>query len=385
MDFDLTKEQKMIRDEVRNFARKEIAPRAEEMERTGEYPYDIIEKMAELGLMGIPYPEKYGGMGGDWVSLHLTIEELSRADVTIGAILDVTASVVAQELYVFGTEEQKQKWLAPIVTGTKIGAFGLTEPDAGSDAASLRTTASLEGDEWILNGTKQFITNIGLDNASLVIVAARVERNGRDDSISTFVVPKDAPGFKLGKRYRKMAWHASATHEVILSDCRIPRENLLGDPNRGFAQHLAVLETGRISLAAMAVGVAQACMDEALKHAQGRHQFGQPIFNFQAVQFKLADMAVAIELARNQYLKAAWLKDKGRKHSFEASVAKLYASEIAEKIASDAFQIHGGYGFMEEYPVSRYYKCVKILQIVEGTSEVLRMVIGRMLARGAAR
>ncbi|UCH20646.1 MAG: acyl-CoA dehydrogenase family protein [Deltaproteobacteria bacterium] len=385
MDFDLTKEQKMIRDEVRNFARKEIAPRAEEMERTGEYPYDIIEKMAELGLMGIPYPEKYGGMGGDWVSLHLTIEELSRADVTIGAILDVTASVVAQELYVFGTEEQKQRWLVPIVTGEKIGAFGLTEPDAGSDAASLRTTASLEGDEWILNGTKQFITNIGLDNASLVIVAARVERNGTDDIISTFIVPKDAPGFKLGKRYRKMAWHASATHEVLLSDCRIPRDNLLGDPNRGFAQHLAVLETGRISLAAMAVGVAQACMDEALKHAQGRYQFGQPIFNFQAVQFKLADMAVAIELARNQYLKAAGLKDKGRKHSFEASVAKLYASEIAEKIASDAFQIHGGYGFMEEYPVSRYYKSVKILQVVEGTSEVLRMVIGRMLARGAAR
>lgn len=385
MDFDLTREQRMIRNEVRNFARKEIAPRAEEMERTGEYPYDIIEKMADLGLMGIPYPEEYGGMGGDWVSLHLAIEELSRADVTIGAILDVTASVVAQELYVFGTEEQKQRWLMPLVTGEKIGAFGLTEPDAGSDAASIRTTASLEGDEWILNGTKQFITNIGLDNASLVIVAARVEKDGPDEIISTFVVPRDAPGFKLGKRYRKMAWHASATHEVILSDCRIPRENLLGDPNRGFAQHLAVLETGRISLAAMAVGVAQACMDEALKYAQGRHQFGQPIFNFQAVQFKLADMAVAIELARNQYLKAAWLKDRGRKHSFEASVAKLYASEIAEKIASDAFQIHGGYGFMEEYPVSRYYKSVKILQIVEGTSEVLRMVIGRMLARGASK
>ncbi len=385
MDFDLTKEQKMIRDEVRNFARKEIAPRAEEMERAGEYPYDIIEKMADLGLMGIPYPEKYGGMGGDWVSLHLVIEELSRADVTIGAILDVTASVVAQELYVFGTEEQKKKWLVPIVTGEKIGAFGLTEPDAGSDAASLRTTAVLEKDAWVLNGTKQFITNIGLDKASLVIVAARVETNNADDIISTFIVPKEAPGFKLGKRYRKMSWHASATHEVILSDCRIPRENLLGDPNRGFAQHLAVLETGRISLAAMAVGVAQACMDEALRHAQGRQQFGRPIFNFQSIQFKLADMAVAIELARNQYLKAAWLKDKGRKHSFEASVAKLFASEMAERAASDAFQIHGGYGFMEEYPVSRYYKSVKILQIVEGTSEVLRMVIGRMLARGAVR
>jgi len=385
MDFDLTKEQRMIRDEVRHFARKEIAPRAEEMERTGEYPYDIIEKMAELGLMGIPFPEEYGGMGGDWVSLHLCIEELSRADGTIGALMDVTTSVVAQELYVFGTEAQKQKWLVPIASGEKIGAFGLTEPDSGSDAGSLSTTATLEGDEWVLNGTKQFITNIGLDNASLVIVAARLEHDKSDDAISTFIVPKTAPGFKLGKRYRKMAWHASATHEVILSDCRIPKENLLGDPNRGFAQHLAVLETGRISLAAMAVGVAQACLTESLRHAQGRQQFGQPIYNFQSVQFKLADMAVAIELARNQYLKAAWLKDKGRTHSFEASVAKLYASEMVEKVASDALQIHGGYGFMEEYPVSRYYKGIKILQIVEGTSEVQRMLIGRIIARGAGR
>ena len=382
MDFDLTKEQRMIRDEVRNFARKEIAPRAEEMERTGEYPYDIIKKMADLGLMGIPFPEEYGGMGGDWVSLQLCIEELSRADVTIGALMDVTTSVVAQELYVFGTEAQKQKWLVPIARGEKIGAFGLTEPDSGSDAASLSTTATLEGSQWVLNGTKQFITNIGLDNASLVIVAARLENDQSDESIATFIVPKTAPGFKLGKRYPKISWHASATHEVILSDCRIPKENLLGDPDRGFAQHLAVLETGRISLAAMAVGVAQACLTESLRYAQDRQQFNQPIYNFQSVQFKLADMAVAIELARNQYLKAAWLVDQKRNYSFEASVAKLYASEMAEKVASDAFQIHGGYGFMEEYPVSRYYKGVKILQIVEGTSEVQRMVIGRIIARG---
>jgi alkylation response protein AidB-like acyl-CoA dehydrogenase len=341
--------------------------------------------MAELGIMGIPFPEKYGGMGGDWVSLHLAIEELSRADVTVGALLDVTSSVVAQELYVFGTEDQKQKWLVPIAAGEKIGAFGLTEPEAGSDAASLTTTAVLAGNNWVLNGTKQFITNIGLDNASLVIVAARVEGTDTGGTISTFIVPKDAPGFKLGKKYRKMGWQASATHEVVLSDCQIPRDNLLGDPSRGFAQHLAVLETGRISLAAMAVGMAQACLNEALRHAQGRRQFGRPIFDFQSVQFKLADMAVAIELARNQYIKAAWLKDKGRKHSFEASVAKLYASEMVEKVASDAFQIHGGYGFMEEYPVSRYYKGMKILQIVEGTSEVLRILIGRMLARGAGK
>lgn len=383
MDFSLTKEQKMIRDEVRNFARKEIAPRAEEMERTGEYPYDLIDKMADLGLMGIPFPEEYGGMDGDWVSTHLAIEEISRADITLGALLDVTTSIVAQELFVFGTEEQKKKWLIPIAEGKEIGAFGLTEPDSGSDAGALSTTAVLKGDEWVLNGTKQFITNIGLDNASVVLVAARVKEEEQKDVISTFIVPKDAPGFKLGEKYRKITWHASATHEVILSDCRIPKGNLLGDPNRGFAQHLAVLETGRISIAAVAVGVAQACLDEALRHAQGRQQFGQPIFNFQAVQFKLSDMAVSIELARNQYLKAAWLKDQGKKHSFEATVAKLYATEMVEKVASDAVQIHGGYGYMEEYPVSRYFQGAKLLQIVEGTSEIQRLIIGRMLAKGS--
>jgi len=234
--------------------------------------------------------------------------------------------------------------------------------------------------EWVLNGTKQFITNIGLNNASLVIVAARVSTGENSDTISTFIVPKDAPGFKLGDRYAKMAWNHSATHEVILSDCRVPEENLLGDPKRGFAQHLAVLETGRISVAAMAVGIAQACMDEALKYAKGRQQFGRAIFDFQAIQFKLADMAVSIELARNQYLKAAWLKDQGLPHSFEASVAKLFASEMAEKVASDAVSIHGGYGLMEEYPISRFFKGVKIPQIVEGTSEVQRLLIGRILS-----
>lgn len=384
MDFSLTDEHKMIRDMSRDFASEVIAPRAEEMERTGEYPYDIIVQMAELGIMGIPFPEQYGGSGGDWVGMHICIEEISRGDLTLGALLDVTTSVVGQELCVFGTEEQKQEWLIPIAKGTEIGAFGLTEAYAGSDASALKTTAVLDGETWILNGTKQFITNIGLDNASIVLVAARSEKEeeGRD-IISTFIVPKDAPGFRLGKGYDKMAWHASATHEVILEDCRIPKGNLLGDPKRGFAQHLAVLETGRISLAAMSVGLAQACLDEALRYAKERVQFDQPIFNFQAVQFKLADMAVSIELARNQYLKAAWLKDRGQKHIFEATVAKLYASEMAEKVASDALQIHGGYGCMDEFPISRYYRSAKILQIVEGTSEVQRMIIGRILAAQA--
>ncbi len=379
MNFDLTDEQKMIRDMALEFGREVIAPRSEQMEATGEYPYDIMEQMAELGMMGIPFPEEYGGSGGDWVGAHVLIEEISRADITLGAMLDVTMSVVGQELFVFGTENQKRRWLVPIAEGRQIGAFGLTEPDIGSDARSLRTTAVLDGDEWVLNGTKQFITNIGLDNASLILVAARAKKEPKGSTISTFIVPTSAPGFKLGKRYRKAGWHASATHEVILDECRIPQENLLGNPNRGFAQHLAVLETGRISLAAMAVGLAQACLDHSLRYAKERTQFGKAIFNHQAVQFKLADMAVAIELARNQYLKAAWLKDQGRNHTFEAVTAKLFASEMAEKVASDAFQIHGGYGFMEEYPVSRYYKGVKILQIVEGTSEVQRMLIGRIL------
>ena len=380
MDFDLTEEHVMIRDMTRDFASEVIGPRSEEMERSGLYPYDILEQMSALGMMGVPFPEEYGGSDGDWVGMHLCIEEISAADMTLGALLDVTTSVVGQEIHAFGSKDQKMEWLVPIAKGNRIGAFGLTEPDAGSDAASLTTKAVLKGDEWVLNGTKQFITNIGLDNASVLLVAAQAGKNAAGKNIiSTFIVPKDAQGFQLGKRYEKMSWHASATHEVVLEDCVIPKENLLGDPKRGFAQHLAVLETGRISIAAVCVGVAQACLNEALRYAKERPQFGQPIFNFQAIQFKLADMAVSIELARNQYLKAAWLKDEGRKHTFEATVAKLFASEMLEKTASDALQIHGGYGFMDEYPVSRYYKGAKLLQIVEGTSEVLRVILGRML------
>ena len=382
MNFDLTEDHRMIQDMCRDFAREVIAPRSEEMERTGDFPYDIMDQMAELGMMGIPFPETYGGSGGDWVGMHVCIEEISRGDMSLGALLDVTTSIVGQEIYVFGTEDQKKKWLVPIAKGLKIGAFGLTEPDAGSDAASIRTTAVLKGNEWILNGTKQFITNIGFRNASVLLATAITEKKkGGKNIISTFIVPRDAPGFQLGERYNKMAWHASATHGVILEDCRIPTENLLGDPNRGFSQHLAVLETGRLSIAAVCVGAAQACLDESLRYARERIQFGQPIFNFQGIQFKLADMAVAIELARNQYLKAAWLKDQGRNHTFEATAAKLYASEILEKVASDAVQIHGGYGYMNEFPVSRIYKGAKLLQIVEGTSEVQRMVIGRYLAQ----
>jgi len=382
MDFDLKEQHKMIRDMARDFAREVIRPRSEEIEKTGNYPYDIMKKMAQLGMMGIPFPEEYGGSGGDWVGMHMCIEEISWGDMTLGALLDVTTSIVAQELYAFGTEEQKRKWLVPIAKGEQIGAFGLTEPNAGSDAASIQTRAALKGNEWVLNGTKQFITNIGLDNASIILAAAVTEKRPKGKNIiSAFIVPKTAPGFYLGKRYDKIAWNGSATHEVIFENCRIPKDNLLGDPAKGFAQHLEVLQTGRISIAAIAVGMAQACLEESVRYAKERVQFGRPIFDFQAVQFKLADMAVAIELARNQYLKAAWLKDQGRNHTFEATVAKLYASEMAEKVASDAVQIHGGYGYMSEYLVSRIYKGAKVLQIVEGTSEVQRMIIGRILSR----
>ncbi|MDY7038321.1 MAG: acyl-CoA dehydrogenase family protein [Thermodesulfobacteriota bacterium] len=380
MDFDLKEEHKMIRDMCRDFSQDVIAPRAEEIERTGKYAYDIIDQMAELGMMGIPFKEEYGGSNGDWVGMHLCIEEISRGDVTFGALLDVTTSVVAQELDAFGTEAQKKKWLVPLARGQKIGAFGLTEPDAGSDAGSIKTNAYLDGLEWVINGTKQFITNIGLDNASLIVITAVSSKTVRGhDRISGFIVPKGSPGFYIGKRYEKIGWHGSATHEVIFDDCRIPEDNLLGDPGKGFSQHLSVLQTGRISIAAVSVGVAQACLDNSLRYARERIQFGKPIASFQTIQFKLADMSVAIELSRNQYLKAAWLKDQGRKYTFEATAAKLFASEMLEKTASDALSIHGGYGYMAEYPVSRYYTGAKVLQIVEGTSEVMRMILSREL------
>jgi alkylation response protein AidB-like acyl-CoA dehydrogenase len=379
MDFRLSEEQQMIRDMARKFADEVIAPRAEEMEATGEYPYAIMARMADLGMMGIPFPAEYGGSGGDWVGMHLCIEEISRADVTLGGLLDVTTSVVGQELFVFGTEAQKRKWLVPMARGKEIGAFGLTEPGAGSDAGATKTAAVADGDHWVINGSKQFITNIGLDNASLVMITARTREASGREAINAFIVPKGTAGFTLGRKYDKMGWTHSATHECIFEDCRIPRDHFLGKEGKGFAQHLSVLETGRISIAAMSVGLARACFDASLKYSKERVQFGKPIFNFQAISFKISDMAMHIELARNMYLKAAWLKDSGMPHTLEAAYAKLFASEMAERCASDAFQIHGGYGFMNEYAVSRYYKTCKILQIVEGTSEIQRLVISRNL------
>ena len=379
MDFELSQQQRMIRDMCRQFAREVIAPRAEEVDRTGNYAYDIMDKMAELGIMGIPFLEKYGGSGGDWVSMSLCIEEISRADVGLGIMLDVT-TLAAHEIEVFGTEEQKQKWLTRLASGKEIGAFALTEPDAGSDAAGIRCTATLDNNEWVVNGTKNFITNIGLDNSSIVVITAVSGKDKQGENIiDTFVVPKGTPGFTVGRRYDKMGLHSSATNELAFEDCRLPRDYMLGVVGRGLAQHLAALQTGRICIAACSVGLAQACLDASLAYARERVQFGKPIIDFEAISFKLADMAVAIELGRLMYLKAAWLKDNNLPHTFEASAAKLYASEVAEKIASDAVQIHGGYGYMSDYAVSRYYKQAKALQLVEGTSEVQRIVITRNL------
>ncbi len=379
MDFRLTEEQEMIRSMSRKFANEVISPRAQETERSGEAPYDIIDKMADLGMMGIPYPEKYGGSGGDWVSQMLCVEEVSRGDVALGGMLDVT-SIIAQELYEFGTEEQKKRWLIPIAQGKEIGAYGLTEPDAGSDAGATKTTAVLDGNEWVINGTKQFITNIGLKSSHIVTITARSGRRKDGKAIiNTFIVPKGTPGFTVGKPWDKMAWHWLPSCELSFEDCHIPKDYILGQEGKGFAQHLAVLETGRIFVAAISVGLAQACLDASVSYAKERVQFGRPLYSFEGMSFKLADMAMNIELARLMYLKAAWLKDKKMPHTLEASYAKLFASEMAEKAASDAVQIHGGYGYMTEFPVSRYYKAAKLNQIVEGTSEVQRIVISRNL------
>ena len=379
MDFALSEEQVMIRDMCREFADEVIAPRAEEVEKTGQYPYDIMSRMGELGMMGIPFAEKYSGGGGDWVSMGLCIEEISRGDAGLGIMLDVT-TMCAHEIEAFGTEEQKRRWLPPLVKGQEIGGFALTEPDTGSDAASISCTATLDGSQWVINGTKQFITNIGLDNGSIAIAAAV---SGRDSNgkgiIDTFVVPKGTPGFTIGRSYDKIGLHSCATHELAFEDCRLPEDHRLGEPGRGLAQHLAALQTGRIAIAACSVGLARACLEASLAYARERVQFGKPIIEFQGISFKLADMAVAVELARLMYLKAAWLKDKNLPYTFEASAAKLYASEMVEKVASDAVQVHGGYGYMSDYAVSRYYQQAKVMQIVEGTSEVQRIVITRNL------
>lgn len=380
MDFNLSSEQKAMQKLCREFAENEIAPKAQEMDRTGEFPYKIIKKIAELGLMGLPIPKKYGGVGTDYLTYVIALEEISKADASVGITMSAHISLPCSTLYDFGTEEQKQKWLIPLAQGKILGAFGLTEPSAGSDAGATQTTAELIDDQWVINGSKCFITNAGTDISGLVIVTAVTGKreDGRSE-ISNFIIPRETEGYSQGPKYAKMGWRASDTRELIFSDCKIPKENLLGDLGSGFRQFLQVLDAARISMAALSVGVAQACLDASLKYAKERIQFGRPISKFQAISFKLADMATEIELARLMYYKAAWLKDNGKPYTKEATMAKLFASEISVKCANEAVQIHGGYGFMDDFDVSRYYRDVKVNTIGEGTSEVQRIVIARQL------
>ena len=386
MNFDPTDEQRRWRDLARDFAQGEIRPRAERLDREQKFPYDLIAEMARLGLMGMTLPEEYGGSGGDFVSYNLALEEISRADTSVGITMEAHISLGCAPLAAYGTPEQKNRFLSRCATGENLWAFGLTEENAGTDAGGTETTAQLEGGEWVINGSKKWITNSGTDITAGVTAIARTgaREDGRPE-LSALIVPQDAPGYTRGPAYEKIGWRASDQHPLFFEDCRLPEENLLGERGKGFRQFLATLDAGRVAVAALSVGLAQACFDEAIARATQRKQFGQTISGFQAIQFKLADMATEIELARNLVLKAAWLRDVGRSFSREASMAKVFASETAKRAADQAAQIWGGEGFMEGSAVARYWRQVKINEIGEGTSEINRQIIARSLLSESAR
>lgn len=377
--FELGEEKQLFRSMVRDFAEGEIRPKVDELWEKGEFPYDIIKKMGELGIMGIPWPEKYGGSDGDYLSYVIAVEELARIESTCAITLEAHISLGSSPFYYYGTEEQKQEILAPLARGEKLASFGLTEPEAGSDAGNTKTTATLDGDEWVINGTKCFITNAGTDISYGVTVTAVTGHDNGKSQISNIFVPKGTPGYNIAPKYKKMGWHASDTRELSFSDCRVPASNIIGKPGEGFSQFLHCLDGGRIAIAGLAIGNAQGCLEESMKYAKERVQFGKPIGTFQAIRFKLADMATQIELARNLTYKAAAMRDAGKPHTKEAAMAKLAASEMCMATATQAVQIFGGYGFMDEYPVSRFFRDAKILEIGEGTSEVQRIVIAREL------
>lgn len=382
MDFTLTTEQQMIRDLCRNFAKNEILPIAEEMDHTGQFPYDVWKKMGDLGIVGIPIPEEFGGGGMDWLSTMIAIEEISRGDASIGVSLLDSVTLPMNLIHTFGTEMQKQKWLLPLATGEKIGAFGLTEAQAGSDANAIQTRAVLEEEEWVINGTKQFITNAGLKHNSLVVIAAVTgEGEGTRKRISNIIVPTGVGGYYFGEKYKKIGWKASETRELIFDECRVPRENILGNPEKGYAQFMMALQTSRIGFAAHSLGLAQAIFDVSLAYSKEREQFGRPISKFQAVQFKLADMLMEIELARLMVYRAAWQKDNGENYFAASTYAKIFASETAKRCADQGLQIHGGYGLMDEYPISRYWREVKFDEILDGTSEIQRLNIARKVLK----
>ena len=380
MDFTLNEEQIAIRNTCRDFAEQEIKPLAEEMDATGAFPYALIRQMGELGLLGLPFPEEYGGAGADFLSYCLAIEEISRADVSVGITMEAHTSLGATPFYLFGNQQQKKLLLPALARGEQLWSFGLTEPEAGSDSGGAQTRATLADGQWCINGSKAFITNAGTDMTGGVTITAitGVLPDGRNE-ITNIVVPRGTEGYNIGKAYKKMGWKASDTRPLAFEDCCVPAENMLGERGDGFKQFMQILDAGRVAIAALSVGLAQACLDEALHYAQQRRQFGQPISKFQAIQFKLADMDTEIELARLMYYKAAWMHMQGLPYTREASIAKLFASETAKRAADQAVQIHGGYGFMDEYPVSRYWRSVKINEIGEGTSEVQRMVIAKHL------
>jgi len=381
MDFDLSADHELIRRTVREFAEGEVAPVAEELDRTKSVPYELIVQLGELNLMGIPFPEEYGGAGGDTLAYALAIEELTRVDSSVAITLCAHTSLGTQPIYLFGTEEQKREWMPQLCSGSKLGAFGLTEPEAGSDAGNTKTRARLEdvqggaGGEWVIDGAKQFITNAGTEISGLVAITALTGTK----EISNLLVPNGTPGYEVGEPYRKMGWHASDTRPLAFNDCRVPEENLLGVRGQGLRQFLQVLSIGRIGVAAMGLGLAQGAFDQALAYAKQRNAFGQAISRFQAIQIKLADMATEIEAARFLVYRAAVLKDQGKPFDLNAAQAKLKTGRLAVRCADEAVQIHGGYGYIEEYPVCRMYRDAKILTIGEGTDEVQQMVIARAL------
>jgi len=381
MDLDLTPEQDAFRNVVRDFAQAEIAPHAEEWDRDHTFPTEVVHAMGDLGLFGIPFPEEYGGSGADLTTLCVAIEELARVDQSLSITLEAAVGLGANPIFQFGTEEQRQRWLPDLVAGRALGGFGLTEPDAGSDAGGTRTKAVLDEatNEWVINGEKAFITNSGTDITSIVTVTAVTGTNGGRPEISTIVVPAGTPGFTVQPPYRKMGWHASDTHGLTFTDCRVPAENLLGERGRGFANFLAILDDGRIAIAALAVGVIECCLEESRRYASERHTFGRPIGSNQAVAFKIADLAVMAEAARGLVYRAAARRDAGRPFKKEAAIAKLYATEAAVTATREATQIFGGYGFIDETLVARQYRDAKILEIGEGTSEIQRLVISREL------
>jgi short/branched chain acyl-CoA dehydrogenase len=375
MHFDLPDDHRLLQQTVRDFAVQEVAPVAEELDHEKRFPYEIVAKMGELGWMGIPFPEEVGGAGGTTLQYALAVEELTRVDSSVAITMCAHTSLGTQPIYLFGSDEQKEALLPDLCSGTKLGAFGLTEPEAGSDAGNVRTRAALEDGEWVVNGAKQFITNAGTDISGHVAITARTG----EGEISNVIVENGTAGYEQGTPYRKMGWNASDTRPLTFTDCRVPEENLLGPRGQGFKQFLHILDIGRIGVAAMGVGLAQGALDEALAYAKERRAFGQPISKFQAIQGKLADMATEIEAARLLTYKAAFLKDEGRNFTLTAAQAKLKTGRLAVRCAEEAVQIHGGYGYIEEYPVCRFYRDAKILTIGEGTDEVQQMVIARAL------